>query len=337
MNITIGALAILLVGIVLYFKSDKTPQENGEWSSALQWSYILLVVGSFILISPLMSFSASLLIFVIISGIAWTVHKCRLKKDASYAEKGHFTDYVGGFFPVICILFLLRSFVAEPFQIPSSSMRPGLIKGDFILVDKFSYGLRLPVLNNVIIPTGTVGRGDVVVFAYPVQPEMNYIKRIVGVPGDIVEYRNKVLTVNGQAVADTAAGSYSYTDDTDTSITHSLDVYSTQLGNKTFNVLKEEGQPAVSLPALAQYTEVVMPEHGYSVEQSGLANCQYAEDGSGFICKVPEGRYFAMGDNRDNSADSRYWGFIDDKLVVGKAFLVVLNFRELSRIGTVIR
>ena len=107
---------------------------------------------------------------------------------------------MGGFFPIILVIFVLRSFIAEPFQIPSSSMRPGLVKGDFILVNKFSYGIRLPILNKVIIPVGNIARGDVVVFNYPLQPEMNYIKRIVGIPGDVVEYRDKVLTVNGEII-----------------------------------------------------------------------------------------------------------------------------------------
>ena len=333
-NLIYGAIAAIVIGIFLYFKSSKERQENGEWSSGLQWAYLLCMIGVFGILSFYMSFTAVLLIFVVFTGIVWVIHKGRLKKDPSHQDKAHFTDYMSGFFPIILVVFILRTFIAEPFQIPSSSMRPGLVKGDFILVNKFAYGIRTPIINNVLIPTGQIERGDVVVFNYPVQPEMNYIKRIVGLPGDTVEYRDKVLTVNGQVAPDQPNGTYSYPDDTEPSAIHSPELFQTTLNGKSFNILKEPGQPTISIPALDKYRMEIMPENGYSVEQSGLKHCQYAEDGSGFTCKVPEGRYFAMGDNRDNSADSRYWGFVDDKLIVGKAFFVWMNFGDYSRIGS---
>ncbi|AVR78575.1 signal peptidase I [Neisseria mucosa] len=333
-NLIYGAIAAIVIGIFLYFKSSKERQENGEWSSGLQWAYLLCMIGVFGILSFYMSFTAVLLIFVVFTGIVWAIHKGRLKKDPSHQDKAHFTDYMSGFFPIILVVFILRTFIAEPFQIPSSSMRPGLVKGDFILVNKFAYGIRTPIINNVLIPTGQIERGDVVVFNYPVQPEMNYIKRIVGLPGDTVEYRDKVLTVNGQVAPDQPNGTYSYPDDTEPSAIHSPELFQTTLNGKSFNILKEPGQPTISIPALDKYRMEIMPENGYSVEQSGLKHCQYAEDGSGFTCKVPEGRYFAMGDNRDNSADSRYWGFVDDKLIVGKAFFVWMNFGDYSRIGS---
>ncbi|EOF9158265.1 signal peptidase I [Neisseria gonorrhoeae] len=332
-----GAAAALLAGIILYFKSDKKRQENGEWSSGLEYAYILTAVGVFAALSLFMSFTAVFLIFVVLCGTAWGVYKYRLKTHPEISESSHFGDYFGSFFPTVLVLFLIRSFIAEPFQIPSSSMRPGLIKGDFILVGKFSYGLRVPVLNNVFIPTGKIERSDVVVFNYPLQPEMTYIKRIVGIPGDIVEYRDKVLTVNGKPASDIPDGTYRYPDDTDPSEIHNTDMFRSGLDGKSFNILKKEGQPAVSLPVLGKYTSDIMSENGYSIDQSGLNHCQYADDGSGFVCKVPEGRYFAMGDNRDNSADSRYWGFVDDKLVVGKAMFILMNFGDFGRAGTAIR
>ena len=336
-NLIYGAIAAIVIGIFLYFISSKERQENGEWSSGLQWAYLLCMIGVFGILSFYMSFTAVLLIFVVFTGIVWAIHKGRLKKDPSHQDKAHFTDYMSGFFPIILVVFILRTFIAEPFQIPSSSMRPGLVKGDFILVNKFAYGIRTPIINNVLIPTGQIERGDVVVFNYPVQPEMNYIKRIVGLPGDTVEYRDKVLTVNGQVAPDQPNGTYSYPDDTEPSAIHNPELFQTTLNGKTFNILKEPGQPSVFIPSLDNYRIKIMPENGYSVEQSGLEHCQYAEDGSGFTCKVPEGRYFAMGDNRDNSADSRYWGFVDDKLIVGKAFFVWMNFGDYSRIGSSIQ
>ncbi|MGN6876946.1 S26 family signal peptidase, partial [Neisseria sp. P0021.S007] len=147
-------MVVLLAGLVLNFKSSKERQENGEWSSGLQWSYLRCMVGVFGILSEFMSFTAVLLVFVVFTGIVWAIHKGHLKKSETGEDNAHFTDYMGGFFPIILVIFVLRSFIAEPFQIPSSSMRPGLVKGDFILVNKFSYGIRLPILNKVIIPVG---------------------------------------------------------------------------------------------------------------------------------------------------------------------------------------
>ena len=240
-NLIYGAIAAIVIGIFLYFKSSKERQENGEWSSGLQWAYLLCMIGVFGILSFYMSFTAVLLIFVVFTGIVWAIHKGRLKKDPSHQDKAHFTDYMSGFFPIILVVFILRTFIAEPFQIPSSSMRPGLVKGDFILVNKFAYGIRTPIINNVLIPTGQIERGDVVVFNYPVQPEMNYIKRIVGLPGDTVEYRDKVLTVNGQVAPDQPNGTYSYPDDTEPSAIHSPELFQTTLNGKSFNILKEPG------------------------------------------------------------------------------------------------
>ena len=331
-NLIYGAIAAIVIGIFLYFISSKERQENGEWSSGLQWAYLLCMIGVFGILSFYMSFTAVLLIFVVFTGIVWAIHKGRLKKDPSHQDKAHFTDYMSGFFPIILVVFILRTFIAEPFQIPSSSMRPGLVKGDFILVNKFAYGIRMPILNNVLIDTGTIQRGDVVVFNYPLEPETNYIKRAIGIPGDVVEYKDKVLTVNGQPVPQTAAGNYEYPEDENPALTHSSERFQTALNGKSFDILLDEGQPSFNPEGLLRYFNVLMPEKNY--QSSGLKEfCQYAEDGSAFTCKVPEGRYFMMGDNRDNSADSRYWGFVDDKLIVGKAFFIWMNLGDFGRIG----
>ncbi|MDO5640441.1 MAG: signal peptidase I [Neisseria sp.] len=324
-NLLWAAVAAFVIGLVLYFKSDKARTENGEWSGALQWGYLLMMVGVFGVLSSLMSFTAVLLIFVLFTGIVWFVHKSRLKKGANHADGNHFTDYMSGFFPIILVVFVLRTFVAEPFQIPSSSMRPGLVVGDFILVNKFSYGIRMPVINNVLVPVGEVQRGDVVVFNYPENTKINYIKRAIGLPGDVVEYRNKVLSINGQTVPDHVTGPQSYTENTREYgvITIDAEAYQETIGTHSFEVLKMPGQPSV-LP--------------HEVRRFPYAeNCEYAEDGSGFKCTVPAGNYFMMGDNRDNSGDSRYWGFVSDDQIVGKAFLIWMNFGDMSRVGTRIR
>ena len=233
---------------------------------------------------------------------------------------------MSGFFPIILIVFVLRTFVAEPFQIPSSSMRPNLVVGDFILVNKFSYGIRMPILNNVLVPTGEVGRGDVVVFNYPENTKINYVKRAIGVPGDLIEYKNKVLSINGKVVEDHPVGPLSYTENTRQygQITIATEAYRETINGHSFDILKMPEQPSF------------LPQ-GVRAEFPFRSNCEYAEDGSWFRCNVPEGHYFMMGDNRDNSEDSRYWGFVSDQLIVGKAFFIWMNFGDMSRVGMKVR
>ncbi|KLT72263.1 signal peptidase [Neisseria arctica] len=320
-TLIMAAVAAFVVGLILFFTSSKQREANGEWSGALQWGYLLMMVGVFGLLSSVMSFTAVLLIFVLFTGIIWFVHK-RLQRNPKHTDSNHFTDYMSGFFPIILIVFVLRTFVAEPFQIPSSSMRPGLVVGDFILVNKFSYGIRLPIANNVIVPVGDVERGDVVVFSYPEDTKMNYIKRAVGIPGDVVEYKNKVLSINGQAVEDKVIGTRSYAEKTRQGMVEiSADAFQESIGSHQFEILKMAQVPSF------------LPQ-GVREDFAFRNQCEYAEDGSWFRCTVPEGHYFMLGDNRDNSEDSRYWGFVNDNLIVGKAFFIWMNFGDMSRVGT---
>lgn len=279
------------------------------------------MIGGFGLLSDYMSFTAVMLVFVVITGAVWALDKWMLakKRAASGAQPGHFVDYSRGFFPVILVVFVLRSFLVEPFQIPSSSMRPGLVVGDFILVNKFTYGIRVPVLNNVLVPVNQVKHGDVVVFNYPPNPKVNYIKRVIGLPGDTVEYRNKRLTVNGKPLTDVEDGTYDYIEQGLAQITAQR--FRESQGGKTYHVLNNAEAPVVALSQVQDFPY--------------RDNCRYDDDG--FVCKVPQGNYFMMGDNRDNSSDGRYWGFVDDKLMVGKAFMIWMNFTQLSRIGTQIQ
>lgn len=328
MTMVVGALIALGVGIVLLAISSKQREENGEWSGGLQWGYLLMMVGVFGLLSMLMSFTAVLLLFVVFTALVWLWHKKQLKNSTHHVDDNHFTDYMSGFFPIITIVFVLRTFVAEPFQIPSSSMRPGLVVGDFILVNKFAYGVRVPILNHVLIRTGEVARGDVAVFNYPENTRVNYIKRVVGLPGDVVSYQNKVLSINGQTVADTDKGNdfYAYNEVVPNlgMIKIEAEQYREQLGSHAFEILQMPQQPAVIVG-------------GVRADFPYRDQCQYAADGSGFTCKVPAGHYFMMGDNRDNSEDSRYWGFVSDQLMVGKAFFIWMNLGDFSRIGMSIR
>lgn len=220
-------------------------------------------------------------------------------------------EYTAGLFPVIAIVFLLRSFLFEPFRIPSGSMLPTLHVGDFILVNKYDYGLRLPVANTKVLEIGAPKRGDVIVFRYPVDTSIDYIKRVVGVPGDTVEYRNKVLYVNG--VEQKLAAPRDFIDE---NTMETLTEYDETLGDVTHLVAFDHRRPSW------------VPEGAISKKEP---TCTYNE--AGFICKVPEGHYFAMGDNRDNSEDSRYWGFVPDENLVGRAVLIWANFGDMSRVG----
>ena len=221
-------------------------------------------------------------------------------------------DWTAGLFPVILVVFLLRSFLFEPFKIPSGSMIPTLLVGDLILVNKYDYGLRLPVINKKIIPVGDPKRGDVMVFRYPIDPSVDYIKRVVGVPGDEVAYLNKRLTINGQPVPETLQSDF-YDDES----LRYMQQLQEDLGGVTHNILNDKARP----PG-------VMPFESFPLKE----NCRYSAEG--VTCKVPPGQYFMMGDNRDNSQDSRYWGFVPDENIVGKAFLVWMNFSNLKRIGS---
>lgn len=222
-------------------------------------------------------------------------------------------DWTAGLFPVILVVFLLRSFLYEPFKIPSGSMMPTLLTGDLILVNKFTYGLRLPVVNTKITEGTPLARGDVVVFRYPPKPSMDYIKRVVGIPGDEVAYLNKKLTINGQPVSKAPAADY-----LDSESMRLLKQYDEKLGDKEHKILNDETTPSF-IPGAG----------GFNFP--GIENCRYTAEG--VVCKVPPGNYFMMGDNRDNSADSRFWGFVPDKNIVGKAFFVWMNFGDLGRIG----
>jgi signal peptidase I len=222
-------------------------------------------------------------------------------------------DWTAGLFPVICAVFLMRSFLFEPFKIPSGSMIPTLLVGDLILVNKFHYGIRLPVINKKIIDNHTPERGDVMVFRYPVNPSLDYIKRVVGVPGDEIAYINKHLTINGKPIEQTPLAEF-YDED---SLKYSLQ-YSENLTGLNHRILVDKDRPPYVPPQAIE-------------DFPNKENCRYS--GEGVVCKVPPGHYFMMGDNRDNSQDSRFWGFVPDENIVGKAFVIWMNFGDIKRIG----
>lgn len=254
---------------------------------------------------------------LVVTGVIWLMDIIffRPKRDPG-ARTPVLAEYAQSFFPVILAVFVLRSFIIEPFKIPSGSMLPTLQIGDFILVNKFTWGIRIPIINYKMMNVSAPQHGDVMVFRYPGDPSLDYIKRVIGLPGDVVSYRNKRLTINGVLVPEQSNGSYNF-------VTSNLNAVISQqyietLGKHVHDILIQPSMPTL-------FVEQVGSQFPYR------QNCNY--DDNGFTCKVPPGNYFMMGDNRDSSNDSRYWGFVPEANVVGRAFMIWWNFDHLGRVG----
>ncbi|MFV5390249.1 signal peptidase I [Acinetobacter towneri] len=255
----------------------------------------------------------------------WLLDKFVFKQRATKGRgnENFIITWAYDFWPVLAVVMVLRSFLYEPFNIPSDSMVPTLETGDFILVNKFEYGVRLPIINSKIIDVGSPERGEVAVFRYPPQPSISYIKRIVGLPGDHIVYDHGQLSINGEKVTKTPIQFSREKDslDTPTSIYHQE-----TLGAHTFTMRELEGVNVARQAPFLNYVD----------------NGKYsAENGLYWEVKVPEGHYFAMGDNRDQSADSRFWGFVPEENLTGRAFYVWMhkepgfNFPSFSRNGKI--
>ncbi len=263
-----------------------------------------------------MNFALVLFLLLVFCAAVWLLDRALLRRlRAADAPEPWYIEYPKSFLPVILAVFVLRSFLVEPFRIPSGSMIPTLLVGDFILVNKYAYGIRLPVVNHKIIDIGDPQRGDVMVFRYPENTQVDYIKRVVGLPGDTVRYVDKQLSINGVPAPMEPAGEFIDVDSSAGFIASQR--FRTALGEHRFDILVRPQQPSVLLGQVRRF--------------EGHDQCRYRSDG--FECTVPAGHYFMMGDNRDASSDSRYWGFVPDQNIVGKAFLVWWNFGRFDRVG----
>ena len=236
----------------------------------------------------------------------------RRKIEETVVRRPAWLEYTAGLFPVFIVVFVLRSFLFEPFKIPSGSMIPTLLVGDLILVNKFSYGVRLPVVHTKILDVGSPARGDSMVFRYPLDTSVDYIKRVVGLPGDKISIRNNRLSINDQEAPLTSEGEFF-----DPETGRYRPIYSERLGAVSHKLLTDLNNPTL-----------IRPFQGFPHADK----CSYGA--SGMTCVVPPGHYFVMGDNRDNSLDSRYWGFVPEENLVGRAFFIWMNFSDLKRIGS---
>lgn len=251
-----------------------------------------------------MNFALCLVLLSLASGVIYLLDVLFWeKKRKPNQRQNRLIEYSRSFFPVFIIVLLLRSFIIEPFRIPSGSLEPTLLVGDFLAVNKFSYGLRLPVWEKKILSISHPKTGEIVVFRWPPDPSYDYIKRVIGVPGDKIVYHNKILTINGVEAKQTFVG---YT--TDASSGNAVAQYRENLNGVEHNLFTRPEVPAVD-----------------------------------FKVTVPAGQYFMMGDNRDDSADSRFWGFVDDNYLRGKAFLIWMSWNAKTdmvrwdRIGHLIK
>ncbi len=239
-----------------------------------------------------MNFNFELILFyaTLISGVIYLIDVIFFARHRKTEKMPVIIDYARSFFPVLLIVFLLRSFLYEPFRIPSGSLEPTLLVGDFILVNKFDYGVRLPVVHRKIIPVGELKHGDIIVFRYPANPSLDFIKRVIGLPGDRISYIDKVLYVNGKKIPQEFEKN---------TIDHGPD-------DSSWSVVQKQEDLLGVKHAIFQIPE--RPSHDLK------------------DIVVPPGMYFAMGDNRDDSADSRFWGFVPDKNIIGKASAIWMSW-----------
>lgn len=253
-------------------------------------------------------FAFYLTLVVIITGVITLIDQIffRKKRMATHKKPGWVVEYARSFFPILLVVWVIRSFIVQPYRVPTGSLEPTILPGDFIAVNQFAYGLKFPIGNFTIIPIGSPKRGDIVLFRYPLNPSVIYVKRVIGLPGDHIEYLNKVLYVNGKRMPQTFIGK-------------GYDLDETQYKRPV--MIKEENLAGV--------------KHKIFLWWSG-------GDTHAYDFYVPKGMYFMMGDNRDNSDDSRDWGFVSEKELIGKALAIWMSWDghryriRWHRIGTLI-
>jgi len=291
---------------------------------------LLAAVVLRLLMAEKLDFSLALVIIAVVTGLAWALDAALLSgqraaaaraagKDPSVVSEPGTVDYARSFFPVAVIVLLLRAFLFEPFRIPSVSMMPSLVDGDFIIVNKYAYGLRLPVLDRKFVAIGEPQRGDVVVFRYPPEPSINYIKRVVGVPGDRVSVHDDLITLNGKPVPVAERGLY---DDVDRCY-EGMHLMEETLGQHRHEMMYCPATGDIGVEPLPSCTRRL--SRGYVCPATNdLALHEHENDWPEHT--IPPGQYLMLGDNRDNSADGRYFGYVPEANMVGKATRIWFNW-----------
>jgi len=304
-----------------------------HWLRVVYTVLPIAILGAIVrlLTSERLDFSLVLALVLLVSAIIWALDRfllapMRVRRATAAGVAANAValpvtvDYARSFLPVAAVVLLVRSFIFEPFRIPSDSMMPTLLDGDFIIVNKYAYGLRLPVLNQKFLEVGAPQRGDVVVFRYPPDPAVNYIKRLVGLPGDTVTVQNDQLIINGKPVPVADQGRYN------DGCYLNMHLGEELLGTHRHNTLSCHSSSYIGIPTVASCNR----SNGRSYQCDDSEPADQPDQNDKFDMQVPPGHYLMIGDNRDNSADGRVWGFVPEENLVGRASRIWFNW-DLGR------
>jgi signal peptidase I len=306
MSLFLSGLALTAAGQAMVAYGRRRGETDEVNSRLLSLGYSCAIFGPFLLLVYVATLPSALLVAAAVSGLLWGADWLAKRTHGRRWTSG-VARYGSDAFLMVLGVCLVRFFVVEPFVVPSSSMRPTLSVGDVIIVDKFSYGIRLPVLNLPLIPIGQPARGQMIVFEYPPDRSRAFVKRVIGIPGDTVRVDDAGIEINGERLLQTPAGSYTYTSDAGHPV--AADQFVERLESTRYQSLHRPGTPWADLAAVV----ALHPKDGCAFGRAGMQ------------CIVPPGHYFVLGDNRSDSLDGRYWGFVPDSHLLGRVDAVLGN------------